>query len=82
VGKYKVSVDYDKKQIGDKKDVIAKYPEIDLKNSKLYINKGDNKGLLISPDVKQILATKKYAKLINSSSILKMERKLIFMTNH
>ena len=51
VGKYKVSVDYDKKQIGDKKDVIVKYPEIDLKNSKLYINKGDNKDTLMSPDV-------------------------------
>ena len=32
-----------KNKFGDKKDVIVKYPEIDLKNSKLYISKRDNK---------------------------------------
>ena len=43
VGKYEVSVSYDKKQIQQKKEVTVSYQVIDLKNSKLYYDKYDGK---------------------------------------
>jgi len=60
IGKYKVSVTYDKKQIGEKKDVTVSYQTVDLKTSKLYYDIGDNKENLMLTTVQTNIDNKKY----------------------
>ena len=60
IGKYKVSVTYDKKQIGEKKDVTVSYQTVDLKTSKLYYDIGDNKENLMLTTVQTNIDNLKY----------------------
>ena len=48
VGNYEVSVEYDNKSIGEKKNINIAYQKVDLKNSKLYYNLDNTNDVLMS----------------------------------